>query len=463
MSKTRTSPQIRMLTAAATAALATLALLAFAGSSSAATLVVDNVSDSAAQSACTVAANDCSLRGAITNTNVDSAADVITFSGPGTITIDTPLPAVTEEVTISASGVAVVVTGSGTYSCVGSDYALDITAATATPSFVNGLSMTNVCGRAIRSNVPAPTIQVGPRRSNNVVLINGSAPGALGVSLFRVLNPAVSGEASSFFQPATVAAGGYSYQPAPLPAAGDRFTAQTSTSQGSSNLSNAATTPSDLTSPSINTAVGESNDSVRIDFDEAIAPASAPASAFALSVGGVPRPISGTLVSGNSVYLYSAQRWATGEAGSVSLNGSTRVTDNTGNEVLGEPTTTVFAGPGELQPITISNFRFAPQKMCAKKTAKCRRNYSYAYISLNKDARVIFRVYRGTKSKQRELITFIRRLKSGRNKIKVTSSINGRNLPASTLTLRAIAQDVARTNSAPADALFRLVKNRNEL
>lgn len=463
MSKAASSPQIRSLIAAVTAALASLALLALASSSNAATLVVDTVSDNIAQSACTAAADDCSLRGAITNTNVDSGADVITFSGPGTIPIDSPLPAVTEEVTISASGIAVVVTGSGSYSCAGNNYALDITAASATPSFVYGLSVNGVCGRAIRSNVPAPTIQVGPRRSNNTVAISGAAPGTVGVGLFRVLGPAVSGESSSFFQPASLSPGGYSYLPAPLPAAGDRFAAITSTSQGSSNFSSAATTPSDLTSPSINTAVGESNDSVRIDFDEAIAPASAPPGAFSLAVGGVPRPISGALVSGNSVYLYSSQRWATGEAGSVALTGGTRVTDNSGNEVLGEPIATVFAGPGELQPITISNFRFAPQKMCAKKTAKCRRNYSYAYISLNKDARVIFRVYRGTKSKQRELITFIRRLKTGRNKIKVTSSINGRNLPASTLTLRAIAQDVARTNSAPADALFRLVKNRNEL
>ena len=76
---------------------------------------------------------------------------------------------------------------------------------------------------------------------------------------------------------------------------------------------------------------------------------------------------------------------------------------------------------------------------------------------------MIFKVYRGTKNKQRELVTFIRRLKTGRNKIKITSSINGRNLPASTLTLRAVAQDVARTSSAPADAFFRLVKHRREL
>lgn len=444
-------------------AVATLALLAFAASASALTFEVDTTADNPALDECTVAAGDCSLRGAILTANTTTAADVINFNAPGTITIDTPLDAVTEELTISTGGQSVILAGSGSYQCTGDDYALDITAATATPSFVNGLAINNVCGRAIRSNIPAPTIQVGPRRSNNTVSISGSAPGSTGVALYRVLGAAVSGESSAFFQPATVGAGGYSYFPAPLPNAGDRFAAISSTAQGTSNFSGAATTPSDLTSPSLINAVAESNDSLRLDFDEAISAASASTAAFSVSIGGVPRAITGALASGKSIYLYSSQGWGTGEAGTVQLTGGVRVTDGIGNEVLGEPAITVLAGPGEIQPITISNFRFTPQKMCAKKTRVCKRNFTYAYISLNKDARVIFKVYRGTKNKQRELVTFVRRLKAGRNKLKVTSSINGRNLPASTLTLRAVAEDVARTRSTPADAFFRLVKHKREL
>lgn len=463
MYRISSSPQLPARTLATAFAVAAFALLALAASATAATFEVDTTSDNPGQNACTVAANDCSLRGAILTANTTTAADVINFSGPGTITIDTPLDEVTEELTISTAGQAVILAGSGSYVCTGDDYALDISAASASPSFVNGLAINNVCGRAIRSNVPAPTIQVGPRRSNNTVSISGSAPGSTGVSLFRVLGSAASGESSSFFQPATVAAGGYSFFPAPLPASGDRFAAISNTSQGTSNFSGAATTPADLTSPSLYSAVAVSNDSLRIDFNEGISPASVSPAGFALSVGGIQRTIVGALVNGASVYLYSNTRWNTGEAGTVALTGGVRVTDFTGNEVLSEPSTTMFAGPGEVQPITISNFRFTPQKMCSKKTRKCRRNYTYAYISLNKDARVIFKVYRGTKSKQRELVTFIRRLKAGRNKLKVTSSINGRNLPASTLSLRAVAQDVALTRSAPADALFRLVKHKRDL
>lgn len=442
-------------------------VLVSAAGANAATYTVDNTGDNGALSACTPAAGDCSLRGAINTANADVAADVIDFAGVGTITIGEPLPPVTERLTIDGNNGGVIVVGSydctvgGTYE---SDFAIDITAATASPSFISELPISAVCGRAIKSNVAAPTIQVGPRRANNTVTINGTtASGVTSVEIHRVLDPAVSGETSEYFQSTAVATNAFAYPPAPLPASGTRFAAVASGVNGTSAVSSAATTPSDLTSPSLLRAVATGNDVVRLDFDEPILTPSAPPQAFALNVAGAARPVTGTLVNGNSVFLYTTSRWATGEAGSVQLTGGVRVTDTVGNEVLGEPTSTVFAGPGEIAPITISNFRFTPQKMCSKKTRVCKRNYSYAYISLNKDARVIFKVYRGTKNKQRELVTFIRRLKTGRNKIKITSSINGRNLPASTLTLRAVAQDVARTSSAPADAFFRLVKHRREL
>lgn len=436
----------------------------YAADANAATYVVDNSTDNGALSACTGAANDCSLRGAITTANGDSTVDTIDFIGPGSVTIEAPLPPVIERLTIDGNNGAVSVVGSGTYDCSGSDYAIDITAAGAAQSLIVGLPISSVCGRAIKSNVAAPTIQVGPRRANNTVTINGTtASGVTSVEIHRVLDPAVSGESSEYFQSTAVATNAFAYSPAPLPTAGSRFAAVASGVNGTSAVSASATTPADLTSPSLLRAVATGNDVVRVDFDEPISTPSAPAQAFSLNVAGAARPITGTLVNGNSVFLYTSSRWATGEAGAVQLTGGVRVTDITGNEVLGEPSATVFAGPGEIAPITISNFRFTPQKMCSKKTRVCKRNYSYAYISLNKDARVIFKVYRGTKNKQRELVTFIRRLKAGRNKMKVTSSINGRNLPASTLTLRAVAQDVARTNSAPADAFFRLVKHRREL
>src|SRR5262245_35830263 len=70
------------------------ALLLLAPSAAAATFVVDRTDDSAAVAAqaCTAAANDCSLRGAIIKANATPGADVITFAAstnglPFTLTI----------------------------------------------------------------------------------------------------------------------------------------------------------------------------------------------------------------------------------------------------------------------------------------------------------------------------------------------------------------------------------------
>ena len=64
-----------------------------------ATFVVDTTSD-AYLSACTAAANDCSLRGAINNANFDAGLDTITFSVSGTITLGSMLPTIDDDVTI---------------------------------------------------------------------------------------------------------------------------------------------------------------------------------------------------------------------------------------------------------------------------------------------------------------------------------------------------------------------------
>ena len=100
-----------------------------------------------------------------------------------------------------------------------------------------------------------------------------------------------------------------------------------------------------------------------------------------------------------------------------------------------------------------------PAKLCQKKTRKCKRAHTYAYVTLNKDARVIFKVYRGAR-RGIEVVTFVRRLKAGRTRVKVASTLSGRKLAATSYTLTAVAQDSARTLSAPADTKFRVVKSK---
>jgi hypothetical protein len=62
-----------------------VAFVALASDGFAATYTVDNTSNSAVQNACTAAANDCSLRGAIQRANADAEADVINFSIPSSL------------------------------------------------------------------------------------------------------------------------------------------------------------------------------------------------------------------------------------------------------------------------------------------------------------------------------------------------------------------------------------------
>ena len=95
----------------------TLAVTAVA--SRAATFTVDNLSDDAGQSACTAAANDCSLRGALLRADGLEDADTINFGVTGTITLTDARMDVFNDVTISGppsgSGGSVTVDGDGQF------------------------------------------------------------------------------------------------------------------------------------------------------------------------------------------------------------------------------------------------------------------------------------------------------------------------------------------------------------
>jgi hypothetical protein len=184
--------------------------------------------------------------------------------------------------------------------------------------------------------------------------------------------------------------------------------------------------------------------------------------AFSLKMGAANRQITSVDVSGNSVYLGSASTpWSTGEAGAVSFTGSSRVTDPSGNEVIGTPTRTVYSGPGELYVPVVSRFRTNPSKFCRKKTSQCRRGQTYLYITLNKPARVVFNVYRAKGRKF--VVKYVRKLPAGTSKTRLFGTINGRTLPAASLIVNAVAEDPARNFSAPVDAAFKVVTRKSQL
>lgn len=448
------------------AAVAAAFLLVLASPARALTFPVDDATD-ANLSACTPAPADCTLRGAINAANLAPGNDQITFTGGTYVVLDDTLPVPNEPVVVNSGFADATVSGSAGYAtahCAGGDYALDLTDPAAAGSTISGVPFFALCNRAIKSSVAAPTISIGPRRFDNTVSVTGTAPGAVQVDIFQADGVGTGeneGDTWEFSPP--VAGGNYSYPLSPLPAAGSRLNATATGAGGTSGFAQRARVPDDLVSPALVATVAASNSRVRLDFSESISPASIAPQAFTLSVGDVSREIVAAGVSGNSVFLDSSTSWLSGETGSVTTTGvGARIADLPGNELLGLPAAAVLAGPGELEVPVISGFRFSPNRVCRKVTSRCRRGQINAFVTLNKPARVVFNVLRGTK-RTRHLVTFVRKLKPGRNKVKMSAIVSGRQLPASTLTLRATAQDVARSWSVPVDAAFRVVTDKRDL
>lgn len=441
---------------------AVFVLLCAADGATAATYTVDVPTDNGALNTCGAGAGDCSLRGAISKANGDTTLDTIDFSvAVVAAALDAPLDPITEKLIVNGAGTTKVV-GSGGYAaaCLPNKYAFDVTT---TQVSLLRLPIYNVCSRPIKSNVPTPTIQIGPRRADNTVSINGTG-GSDSVDVYRADAPAAADEAFSFFESAVAPGGIYSIPLTTLPSLTDKFTAAGTVTGGSTSaFATAVTRPADLSSPVLNNAVANANNSVRLDFNEGISGnINGAVNAFALKMGTANRQITSVDVFGNSVYLGSATTpWGTGEAGSVSFTGASRVTDGTGNEVIGTPSKIVFAGPGELNIPVVSKFRTSPSKFCQRKTSKCRRGQIYLYISLNKPSRVIFNIYRA--KGRRFVVRYVRKLPAGTSKTRLFNIISGRRLPATSLLVNAVAEDSARNLSAPVDAPFKVVTRKSQL
>lgn len=442
------------------------------GDAGAATYVVDSPLDTPIGAcASLVGPADCTLRDAITQANVTSGPDTIQFEPaltPLAVQIDSPLPPAQYPLAINASGLIVTVNGTAAYSagyCAapGFPYALDLTDPAAAGSTVAGLPMYDVCGRAIESNATAPTISVGPRRHDGTLPINGAAPAATSVDVFYADGPSTADrEADEFLYALAVSQGFYAYAPPVELVPGRKLTATATGVAGTSDFASRATVPDDIVSPSLLRAVAVSNSRVRVDFDESVDPASVAPPEFALAIGNAVRPISAATPAGTSVFLDSAGSWETGEAGHLSFNGVNRVTDAVGNQLLGQPAVTVYAGPGELDPPAITAYRFQRSRVCRKVSKKCRRKSIFLSIQVSKPVRARFEVIRGARTRK-TIARFARDLKTGRNLVRLTSTVSGRRLPAATFSLRAVVQDVARTTSDPAEAAFRVVTSKRDL
>lgn len=434
-------------------ALACAFLFAFAAVASADTYTVDTGSDNGSLNACTGAAADCSLRGALGLVNGGSGGDIVKFVPALTVVIDSPLPLIAENTAIESDTRDTLVRGSGTYtgSCGPSDWAFDLTDAEVR---MTGVTVRQVCGRAIRSDIPFPTASVGQRLSNGYVNVFAATGGPADiVHLFYADPPASGAKASSYIT------GASSFVWAsPAINAGDAFAVQTTAPNGSSGYLR-FTAPADLTSPVPLNAVAVNNNTIRVDYNETLSSTTVTAATAGLSVAGLARGIVSGSVSGNSAYFVSNFPWGTGETGSITFTGNDPIADAVGNQVVGQPSLFVAAGPGELAAPTISRYKVSPRAVCVRYSSRCKRKEIAASFTLNKASRVTFEVYRGKKF----VVKFIRNLDAGSNKVRMFASMNGRKLPLSKkLVLRATPQDLARTPGAQVQAHFRGVKTRKD-
>lgn len=445
------------------AAIALTSLAVAAGSASAATFTVDSNGDTSAVNACTDAiANNCTLRAALTAADGNDnqpAADDIFFAGPGVITLtsSTPLPTVAEPVRINAGGLDVKVQGSDTYVAAcgpGTGFALDLTNPAASGSWVRGLAVNSVCGRAIKSLVTAPTVRIGPRRGDGTLPVTGSGPAtATAADIFTTSASLDDREAVTFKAAVPVANGSFSYLPSPEPPSDALYTATVTDPSGTSTFAARAAVPSDITSPSFVRAVATSQSQVRLDFDEPVSQGSLDSADFSLTMANLPRPVTGATAFGTSVFVNTAQPWQTGEGGYLSLAGSGAVTDLAGNEILGGPAAKVYAGPGDLEKPVIRSLSISPSKICRTVRKGCKRTTAKLRVSLSERARITTTVFRAS-FKPRKILGFRDKLEAGVSWVKIKNTMVGRRLPRGRMVVTVVAEDVARATSDPAETIF---------
>lgn len=444
--------------AALACALTVLAVAAGQASAAPDTFTVNSVGDSAG--ACGVT---CTLRSAITAANANgnpAEVDSIVFAGQGTITLAsaTPLPSPSEPVTINAALSSVQVTGSATYATAcgppATHFALDLTGSTATGSSVRHIAFNNVCGRAIKSDLPAPTVRVGPRRGDGTLPVSGTGPAsATAADVFTTSGSLANGEATTYKASVPVGGGAFSYLPPGGPLPGDLFTATFTSAGSTSTFAARAGVPADIDSPLFVRAIAVTQTRVRLDFNESIAQGSLAPEDFTLVVSNLPRPVAGATAIGNSVFVDSQQPWLAGEGGYVSLTGSGAVTDLAGNEILGGPGGKVYAGPGDLEKPQIRSLKISPNKICKSKRPGCKRTTTRMRVSLTERARITTTIYRAS-TKSKRICRFRSRLEEGVSWVKIKNTMVGRRLPRGRMVVVVVAEDVARTVSDPAETIF---------
>jgi hypothetical protein len=150
-------------------ALAAAICALMAADASAATFAVDKTSDDAGGGACLAVANDCSLRSAIQNANLDPDADTITM-GAGTFTVATPLDELHYTLTISGAGArSTAIDGGGVVQII-----FDVDSGQ--PIAISDLT---IRGAAAGTNGAVSVGNAGPLTLTRLAIVDNATPGLL--------------------------------------------------------------------------------------------------------------------------------------------------------------------------------------------------------------------------------------------------------------------------------------------
>lgn len=416
--------------------------------------------------------NDCTLREAIIAANAAPnstpvSVDVVEFGDTYSIVLDEALPPVTEAVTISVnaggigSGTAVI--GGPSYSCADpSVYALSLADSGAAGSTVRRLPISAVCGRAIESPLlaPPPDLRIGPRRADGTLPVSGSAPDGAVVEIFVAASGAGSfdREATALLGQVTASGGTFSFVPAPEVGPGTFVTATISSVLATSNFATRVTVPDDVVAPTLTSAAVVTPTRVRVDFSEAIAPATAAPGDFALTIAGRSIAAVATTVVGRSVYVDVAplSAWRHGEAGVVATTGPGAVTDLAGNESAAPAEVRAYAAGADLEPPVISGMRIRPSKFCSRKGRGCRRTKARITFKLSEPARVMFRVQKFRKDARTLARARVTYDDGGSQSRGLTKSFNGKVLRRGLYALVATPRDHAGNGGQEVVKMFEI-------
>jgi hypothetical protein len=439
--------------------------------------VVDNTGDDAVgiPANCLTAGN-CKLRDAV------AGGGTVNFApGLGAIQLTSPLTIGTSGVTIADPEGDVTVGPSGSV-----DPLVDFTAGNA---LVQGVTLTNPGGTAVKvedgvtgvkierspifnvttpialgtgsnAGIPPPHgLTVGPRQPDGTLPVTGSAPDGARVDVYSG-DP--SGSTATEFLGAATANGSGSFSLVPSPELGPGTTVTaTSTGAGTSQYSQAATVPADVSSPSLTAAFAFSTNEVIVIPSEPLAGGSLNLSDFALQMAGVPRAIvqGGVSPDGGRVYLISSQPWNPGEAGAISLAGPGVLTDAAGNFNLGTSAVIVGAAPGDFQAPAVQSLKLKPSKVCLTKGRRCRHPGVTISFVTNEPGKAVVVINRASNRRAGE---FVKRVtKPGVVKIKWHGTIHGRRLRAGRYVVEVSMEDlVGNVTDSPPFQVIHIVRTR---